>query len=95
MKGVVYKVDPEKYGPDGYSCFAGRDVSRNLAKSIISDSEANADWNVRDDNLSAEHRDALESWSRYFEQKYPVMGRIELAGREAALFKKRGESFEP
>ncbi|KAG5490839.1 hypothetical protein JKF63_00961 [Porcisia hertigi] len=76
VKGIVYDCTSgaDFYGPGkSYAVFAGKEVSRCLGKMLISDEEANANW----DDLSPEHMQTLDEWAEKFEGKYPVVGRFE------------------
>jgi membrane-associated progesterone receptor component len=74
VKGVVYEVAPQHYGPgQSYHVFAGKEVSRCLALSIVGDGPANKDWTV---GLTDEQRKTLDGWSDMFKGKYPVVGWI-------------------
>eukprot|EP00796_Vickermania_ingenoplastis_P006631 gene6631-4751_t len=73
VKGIVYdcSTGEDFYGEGkAYAVFAGKEVSRCLAKMIIGDEEANAGWN----NLTEEHIDCLNSWIAKYKEKYPVVG---------------------
>ena len=71
VKRRVYSVAPNFYGVDGpYACFAAKDSSRNLGKSLVSDTEANADWTT----LSEAHIDVLNDWDEKFRMKYETVG---------------------
>lgn len=62
------------YGPGkAYSVFAGREASRCLGKMLISEEEANANW----DDLTPEHMQTLNEWDAKFESKYPIVGTFE------------------
>ncbi|KPI89367.1 hypothetical protein ABL78_1493 [Leptomonas seymouri] len=62
------------YGPGkAYAVFAGLEVSRCLGKMLISDEEANANW----DDLLPDHMQTLNEWADKFESKYPVIGTFE------------------
>jgi membrane-associated progesterone receptor component len=62
------------YGPGKtYAVFAGREASRCLGKMLISDEEANANW----DDLLPEHMQTLNEWDAKFESKYPIVGTFE------------------
>ncbi|KEG14287.1 membrane-associated progesterone binding protein 2 [Trypanosoma grayi] len=90
VMGIVYDCSSaaDFYGPGAsYHVFAGKDVSRCLAKMLIDDAEANADWH----NLADEHRSTLDEWVTKYQSKYPVVGRLATDER----FIKRGAAMEP
>ncbi|AYU84104.1 Cytochrome b5-like Heme/Steroid binding domain containing protein [Leishmania donovani] len=73
VKGKVYDCTcgAAFYGPgNSYAVFAGKEVSRCLGKMLISDEEANANW----DDLTPEHMQSLDEWAAKFDSKYPVIG---------------------
>ncbi|RNE99541.1 hypothetical protein TraAM80_08134 [Trypanosoma rangeli] len=72
VKGVVYEVAPQLYGPGkSYHVYAGREISRCLAKSDVSSKEANKDW---EHGFSKEEMAVLDWWANKFNSKYPVVG---------------------
>ncbi|KAK7202304.1 Cytochrome b5-like Heme/Steroid binding domain containing protein [Novymonas esmeraldas] len=76
VKGKVYDCTSGAafYGPGkSYAVFAGKEASRCLGKMLISDEEANANW----DDLAPEHMQTLDEWAAKFESKYPVIGTFE------------------
>ena len=74
VKGVVYEVAPQHYGPgQSYHVFAGKEISRCLALSIVGDGPANKDWTV---GVTAAQQKTLDGWSDMFKSKYPVVGWI-------------------
>ncbi|CAM44456.2 conserved hypothetical protein [Leishmania braziliensis MHOM/BR/75/M2904] len=76
VKGKVYDCTSGAafYGPgNSYAVFAGKEVSRCLGKMLISDEEANANW----DDLAPEHMQSLDEWAAKFDSKYPVIGMFE------------------
>jgi len=74
VKGVVYEVAPQHYGPgQSYHVFAGREISRCLALSIVGEGPANKDW---ESGLTPDQLKTLEGWSDMFKSKYPVVGWI-------------------
>jgi membrane-associated progesterone receptor component len=74
VKGVVYEVAPQHYGPgQSYHVFAGKEISRCLALSIVGNGPANKDWMV---GITAEQQKTLDGWSDMFQGKYPVVGWI-------------------
>ena len=71
VKGVVYNVAPEYYGPGaGYHAFAAVDCSRHLGKVVVGTAEANADWTT----LSEKHVKILNDWEERFRSKYCIVG---------------------
>lgn len=73
VKGKVYDCTGGAafYGPgNSYAVFAGKEVSRCLGKMLISDEEANANW----DDLTPERMQSLDEWAAKFDSKYPVIG---------------------
>eukprot|EP00759_Apiculatamorpha_spiralis_P019550 PhF_6_TR2547/c0_g1_i1/m.4325/K17278/PGRMC1_2; membrane-associated progesterone receptor component len=71
VKRRVYSVAPHFYGVGGpYEVFAAKDASRNLGKSLVSDTEADADWTT----LSDEHIAVLNDWDEKFRVKYETVG---------------------
>jgi membrane-associated progesterone receptor component len=73
VKGVVYWVTPQHYGPGAsYECFAGSEASYRLGKSLLGRANQNRDW--RGDILDADEQDTLNRWAAAFERKYPVVG---------------------
>ncbi|CCW63215.1 unnamed protein product [Phytomonas sp. EM1] len=90
VKGNVYDCTTGSnfYGQDGpYKCFAGKEVSRGLAKMILTGEEDNSGW----DNLSEQHMSTLNGWVEKFNSKYPVVGTFQ----PDPEFKSRGEKFDP
>lgn len=71
VKGIVYSVAHEWYGPKGaYHDFSGCDASRQLGKVKVSREEINTDWTC----LSAEHLLTLNEWEERFKAKYTPVG---------------------
>jgi predicted heme/steroid binding protein len=71
VKGTVFEVAPQFYGPGmAYHCFAGTECSRNLAKAIIGDTEANAEWRC----LCPYYMKSLDQWEQTFKNKYRIVG---------------------
>ncbi|SCU68072.1 cytochrome b5-like Heme/Steroid binding domain containing protein, putative [Trypanosoma equiperdum] len=72
VKGVVYEVAPQFYGPgQPYHIYAGREISRCLAKSDLTGDEINKDWRP---GSTEEELQQLEGWVKKFESRYPVVG---------------------
>ncbi|KEG14158.1 hypothetical protein DQ04_00601250 [Trypanosoma grayi] len=72
VKRVVYEVAPQFYGPGKpYHIYAGREISRCLAKADLTGKEADKHWvpGCKDEEIAQ-----LEEWVKRFESKYPVMG---------------------
>lgn len=71
VKGVVYNVAKEWYGPDSpYNAFAGHESSRQLGKTKVGREETNADWTT----LSPDHLQTLDEWEERFLAKYLPVG---------------------
>lgn len=79
IKGKIYDVSyggQEFYGKDGpYALFAGRDVSRALAKMSFSPEDLN---NSDLSDLDEKQQKTLNDWSEKFEnvKKYPIVGHL-------------------
>ena len=72
VKGVVYEVAPQHYGPgQSYHVFAGKDISRCLALSIVGSGPSNKDWTI---GITPEQLKTLDGWNDMFKSKYPVVG---------------------
>lgn len=79
VKGVVYNVSPEYYGPGaGYSAFAAKDSSRQLGKVIVGSNECNVDWTTMNDK----HVKVLGDWEARYRDKYCIAGWIVPEDRE-------------
>ncbi|KAH9578261.1 Cytochrome b5-like heme/steroid binding domain [Trypanosoma melophagium] len=90
VMGVVYDCSAaaEFYGCGAsYHVFAGKDITRCLAKMLLTDAEANAGWC----NLADEHRETLDEWVAKYSAKYPVVGQF----APDELFDSRGAEMEP
>lgn len=71
VKGIVYNVAKEWYGPESaYNAFAGHESSRQLGKTKVGREETNADWTT----LSADHLETLNQWEDRFIAKYIPVG---------------------
>uniref|UniRef100_A0A0A9XA70 Putative steroid-binding protein 3 n=1 Tax=Lygus hesperus TaxID=30085 RepID=A0A0A9XA70_LYGHE len=71
LKRKVYEVGHQFYGAgEDYHVFAGKDVSRCMAKATLAESEMNKDWI----NCTEEELQRLEEYVRRFDSKYPVVG---------------------
>ncbi|KAG5509200.1 hypothetical protein GH5_06279 [Leishmania sp. Ghana 2012 LV757] len=89
VKGIIYNVSLEWYGPEGpYNAFAGCDSSRQLGKVIVGRDEINADWTT----LSPEHLQTLHEWEERLRSKYPVVGWVTDPSKD---FVKRAVSLAP
>ncbi|ORZ37843.1 cytochrome b5-like heme/steroid binding domain-containing protein [Catenaria anguillulae PL171] len=75
IKGIIYDVSSnrEMY-PCGqsYGLFAGKDASRALAKSSLDEKHIRADWQ----DLPEEEIKVLDDWVKFYEKKYPKVGRV-------------------
>jgi membrane-associated progesterone receptor component len=90
VKSVIYDVSAgsDFYGPGKpYGVFAGKEVSRCLAKMQVNDVEANASWRT----LSDEHKETLAEWEAKIRSKYPIAG----AFQPDAHYETRGAMLEP
>jgi membrane-associated progesterone receptor component len=77
IKGVVYDVTSAKvvYQPGGeYHVFAGKEISRGLAKSALTDDEIQPYGDL--EGLTKEELEALDGWISYYAGKYKVVGKI-------------------
>lgn len=89
VKGVIYSVSLEWYGPKGpYHAFAGCDSSRQLGKMKVGREERNADWT----RLSPSHMQTLNEWEERLRSKYPAVGWLYDPERRLA---ERAKAFEP
>jgi membrane-associated progesterone receptor component len=71
VKGIVYNVAREWYGPQSaYNAFAGREASRHLGKTVVGREESNCDWTT----LSPQHLQTLNEWEERFSMKYVKVG---------------------
>jgi hypothetical protein len=71
VKGVVFNVSPDYYGPGaGYSAFAAKDSSRQLGKVVVGTTECNADWTTMNDK----HLKVLADWEARYREKYCIAG---------------------
>ena len=71
--GIVYDASSSEAFASTYSQWAGGDATVSLARMSLSTSDVNrTDW----DCLDSEDRKSLDSWSRYFREKYPIRGRL-------------------
>jgi membrane-associated progesterone receptor component len=90
VKNIVYDVSAGRdfYGPGKpYGVFAGKEVSRCLAKMQINDAEANASWRT----LNDEHKATLGEWEAKIRAKYPIAG----AFQPDPHYEARGALLEP
>ncbi|KAG0051539.1 hypothetical protein BGZ83_003580 [Gryganskiella cystojenkinii] len=75
IKGIVFDVSTKKtmYGPEGgYRCFAGRDSSKALGLSSLKVEDCIADYS----SLDEKQIKTLEDWYKFFEKRYPIVGKI-------------------
>lgn len=88
VKGVVYNVAKEWYGPQSsYNAFAGHESSRQLGKTKVGREETNADWTT----LSPEHLETLNQWEERFLSKYIPVGWFVPDG----AYYTKGQEFTP
>jgi predicted heme/steroid binding protein len=72
VKNVVFDVAPQLYGSGApYHVYAGKEISRALAKSRVDDVLCNKDF-VKD--VTASEAETLDLWFKKFEGKYAVVG---------------------
>ncbi|DBA70909.1 TPA: hypothetical protein ACH3X2_011356 [Trebouxia sp. C0005] len=75
VRGKVYDVTKGKdfYGPGaGYHIFAGKEVSRALAKMSLVEEDCNGNL----DDLTKHQLDVLQDWETKFQEKYEVVGQV-------------------
>ena len=87
LKREVYNVSSatDFYGPQGsYSCFAGREASRAMAKLSFDEEELNS---LNLDDISAFERDSLEGWIDKFKhyRDYPIVGKVSVPPKDLSL----------
>lgn len=71
VKGIIYNVAKEWYGPGcAYNAFAGHESSRQLGKTKVGREETNCDWTT----LSQDHLQTLDEWEERFSAKYIPVG---------------------
>eukprot|EP00735_Rhodelphis_limneticus_P000794 TRINITY_DN11322_c0_g1::TRINITY_DN11322_c0_g1_i1::g.26390::m.26390 TRINITY_DN11322_c0_g1::TRINITY_DN11322_c0_g1_i1::g.26390 ORF type:complete len:140 (-),score=8.54,sp/Q9SK39/SBP3_ARATH/48.45/4e-26,Cyt-b5/PF00173.23/6.5e-13 TRINITY_DN11322_c0_g1_i1:214-633(-) len=77
MKGIVYDVTngASFYRPGGaYNVFAGKDATRAMALMSTDPKDA---ANPSLDGLQPKHLKTLEEWIQKYQQKYPMVARLE------------------
>ena len=75
IEGKVYEVSKGRdyYGKDGgYKNLAGRDASRMLAKNILDPKKDNMA------PLTDSEKQQLKQWKEFFDNKYPIVGKLRL-----------------
>lgn len=74
--GLIFDVsDSPSYQKGGsYSMFAGRDASVSLAKYSFKDEYLS--MRPEEANLSASQLKAINSWKKFYSEKYPVVGEL-------------------
>lgn len=75
VRGTIYDVrrGVEFYGPGkAYGVYAGREVSRSLAKMSLEEQDCNGDLS----DLTEKEMGVLEQWESKFAAKYPVLGHV-------------------
>ena len=71
--GMIWDVSNSESFQKAYGLFRGKDGSVCLAKMSMDQQYINrTDW----DTLSEKEWESLHSWTRYFEQKYFIKGRL-------------------
>jgi membrane-associated progesterone receptor component len=72
--GYVWDVSASSLFDDSYGQWKGKDASVALAKMSMDPKDVNrTDW----DNMNQQDINVLQSWTKYFEQKYYIMGRLQ------------------
>jgi predicted heme/steroid binding protein len=72
VEGVVYDVSSSEMFKSSYSAWAGKDATVSLATMSLEEEDVGRmDW----DKLTAEDRETLDSWIKYFDEKYYIQGR--------------------
>ena len=84
LKREVYDVSsaPDFYGPQGsYSCFAGRESSRAMAK-LSFDEEELSNLSLKD--ISPFESESLEGWVEKFKyyRDYPIVGKVSVPPKD-------------
>ncbi|CCW70083.1 unnamed protein product [Phytomonas sp. Hart1] len=90
LKGIIYDCSTGEifYGENKpYHSFAGKEITRCLAKMLVSSTEANSGWS----NLSEKHILTLNTWVEKYESKYPIVGTFQ----PDPDFESRGKKFDP
>jgi membrane-associated progesterone receptor component len=75
IKGIIFDVsyNTEAYGPGGvYSVFAGKDVSRAMAKSSLRPVDCVPNY----DDLGPEELKVLDRWVEFFRKRYNIVGKV-------------------
>ena len=71
--GLIWDVSTSKNFQDAYGFFRGKDATICLAKMSMNHRDVNRiDW----DDLSEKELESLHSWTRYFQEKYFIIGRL-------------------
>jgi predicted heme/steroid binding protein len=72
VKNIVFDVAPQLYGNGcPYHVYAGKEISRALAKSRVDDVLCNKDFTT---HVTEKETHTLELWFKKFEGKYAVVG---------------------
>ncbi|GAA6021107.1 hypothetical protein JCM11491_004418 [Sporobolomyces phaffii] len=75
IKGKIYDVSAKRdmYGPGcGYNVFTGKDASKALGKSSLKPEDADSDYS----SLTAEEKQVLDDWEKYFTKRYNIVGKV-------------------
>lgn len=71
--GLVWDVSSSDTFKDSYGLFRGKDASVALAIMSMDKKDVNrTDW----ENLSEKDLESLHSWTKYFQEKYIIKGRL-------------------
>ena len=72
--GYVYDVTKSEMFDSAYAQWKGKDATVALARMSLDAKDVNnlTDWH----NLTTSEQDSLDSWERYFKEKYWIRGRL-------------------
>ncbi len=72
--GLVWDVSESAIFRDSYGLWRGKEASVALAKMSLDPSDVNrTDWGT----LNDKELESLHSWTKYFLEKYPIVGRLQ------------------
>jgi hypothetical protein len=74
VEGNVYDVSASEMFKTSYNAWAGKDATISLGKMSLDEKDVNrTDW----ESLTDEERESLDSWIKYFNEKYYICGRVD------------------